>query len=80
MPNFSECEISMMDEVLAKYGNMTATELVAETHQKGSLWYQTASRTGLLEAFKERECNNSNEQIDLPTQCLSALRPIIGKA
>lgn len=72
---FSECEISMMDEVLAKYGNMTATELVAETHQKGSLWYQTASRTGLLEAFKERECNNSNEQIDFAdamSECAAA--------
>lgn len=25
---FSECEIEMMDEILAKYGNMTASDLV----------------------------------------------------
>lgn len=61
---FSEYEIEMMDEVLAKYGNMTASDLVLETHKEGSLWYQTAARTGLLEAFKKRECNNSDQQID----------------
>ncbi len=61
---FSECEIAMMDEVLAKYGKMTASELVSETHKEGTLWYQTAVRTGLLEAFKKRECNNSDQQIN----------------
>lgn len=34
---FSECEIEMMDEVLAKYGNMTASELVSETHKGGHI-------------------------------------------
>lgn len=48
---FSECEIEMMDEVLAKYGNMTASELVSETHKEGTLWYRTAARAGLLEAL-----------------------------
>ena len=68
---FSECEIAMMNEVLAKYGNMTASELVAETHKEGTPWYRTAARAGLLEAFKKRECNNSNEQIDF-TESMSA--------
>lgn len=36
---FSECEIEMMDEILAKYGNMTASDLVSETHKEGTLWY-----------------------------------------
>lgn len=61
---FSECEIEMMDEILAKYGNMTASDLVSETHKEGTLWYRTAVRTGLLEAFNKYECNNSNQQID----------------
>lgn len=61
---FSECEIVMMNEVLARYGSMTASELVAETHKEGTLWYRTAARAGLLEAFRKRECNNSDEQID----------------
>lgn len=61
---FSECEIEMMDEILAKYGNMTASDLVSETHKEGTLWYRTAVRTGLLEAFNKYECNNSDQQID----------------
>ena len=54
----------MMDEILAKYGNMTASDLVSETHKEGTLWYRTAVRTGLLEAFNKYECNNSDQQID----------------
>ena len=61
---FSECEIEMMDEILAKYGNMTASDLVSETHKEGTLLYRTAVRTGLLEAFNKYECNNSDQQID----------------
>lgn len=61
---FSECEIEMMDEVLYKYGNMTASELVLETHKEGTLWYRIALRTGLLDAFNRQECNNSDLQIN----------------
>lgn len=61
---FSECEIEMMDDVLAKYGNMTASELVAVTHKQGGPWHQAAARAGLLEAFDRHECNNSDVQID----------------
>ena len=61
---FSDCEIEMMDEILAKYGNMTASDLVSETHKEGTLLYRTAVRTGLLEAFNKYECNNSDQQID----------------
>lgn len=61
---FSECEICMMNDILNKYGKMTAAELVNETHKKGTLWYQEASQNGLLEAFKNHECNNSELKID----------------
>lgn len=61
---FSECEMEMMDEVLAKYGDMTAADLASETNKKDSLWYRTAERTGLLGAFNKRECNNSNKRIN----------------
>ena len=60
----------MMDEVLAKYGNMTASELVSETHKEGTLWYRTAARAGLLEAFNKHECNNSDQQINF-TEAMS---------
>lgn len=68
---FSECEIEMMDEVLAKYGSMTASDLVAETHKKDTLWHWTAERSGPLKAFKKRECNNSDRQIDF-TEAMTA--------
>lgn len=61
---FSECEIALMDEVLAKYGKMTASELVSETHKKGTLWYEEAMQNGLLEAFNKHECNNSDVKIN----------------
>ena len=61
---FSECEIEMMDDILDKYGKMTAAELVNETHRKGTLWYREASENGLLEAFQKHECNNSDLKID----------------
>lgn len=61
---FSECELDMMNTILDKYGMMTAAELVNETHKKGTLWYQEASQNGLLEAFQNHECNNSDLKID----------------
>ena len=61
---FSECEIQMMNDILQKYGKMTASELVEETHKKGTLWYQEASQNGLLEAFQNHECNNSDIKVD----------------
>ena len=61
---FSECEIEMMDMVLKKYHGLSAAELVSETHKKGTLWYREASENGLLEAFRNHECNNSDLKID----------------
>lgn len=45
---FSEGEIEMMDEVLAKYGSKTAAELVAETHKSGNFGgYRGHGKMGL---------------------------------
>lgn len=61
---FSDNDILVMDEILAKYGNKTATELVKITHKEGSLWYNTAKRNDLLEAFEQKQINNSDCVID----------------
>lgn len=61
---FMDCEIDMMDDILHKYGAMTAKQLVAETHKPGTLWYQEAEKHGLLEAFRNHECNNLDFRID----------------
>lgn len=61
---FSDNDIVVMDDMLKKYGNMTATQLVRLTHQKGSLWHRVAERNHLLEAFNEGRLNNSDCTID----------------
>jgi uncharacterized phage-associated protein len=69
---FSECEIEMMDEVIKKHGNKTATQLVQEVHREGSLWYNVAMEHGLLEDFKSGVSNNSSFVIDFSkvlTEC-----------
>ena len=62
--DFSANEIRLMDEVLKEYGDKTATELVDIVHHENTLWYQIAKEKGLLEAFHNHECNNSNYLID----------------
>jgi len=61
---FSANELKMMDDVLKKYGVMTAKELVQLTHRKGSLWYKAAEENGLLELFDHQLCNSSEVKID----------------
>lgn len=61
---FSDNDMLVMDEIISKYGNRTATELVKITHKEGSLWYNTAKRNGLLEAFEQKKINNSDCVID----------------
>lgn len=62
--DFSAYEIRLMDEVLKEYGDKTATELVEIVHRENTLWYRIAKEKGLLEAFKNHECNNSDNVID----------------
>ena len=62
--DFSANEIRLMDEVLKEYGDKTATELVDIVHKENTLWYKIAKEKGLLEPFRNHECNNSNFEID----------------
>lgn len=73
---FSEVEIEMMEEVLHKYGNMTASQLVTETHKQDTLWYNVAKKYDLLEPFAKHECNNSDYRIDFSL----ALAPCVAEA
>ena len=41
---FSDNDLFVMDEVIRKYGDKTAKELVGITHRKGSLWHKVAER------------------------------------
>lgn len=61
---FSDNELKMMDDVLERFGNMSASELVQWTHREGSLWWNAAKENGLLEAFEKKQSNSSNVLID----------------
>lgn len=61
---FSDNDMAVMDDVLKKYGGMTATDLVKLTHKEGTLWYKTAEKNGLLKAFEDKLMNSSDCQID----------------
>ncbi|GHT50651.1 hypothetical protein AGMMS49982_06360 [Bacteroidia bacterium] len=38
---FCEIDLEIIDDIIGKYGNMTAKQLVEITHAKGSLWERT---------------------------------------
>lgn len=61
---FSDNDLLVMDEVIRKYGDKTAKELVGITHRKGSLWHKVAERNNLLVPFENKLMNNSDCVID----------------
>ncbi len=69
---FSDNDLVVMQEVVKRYGNKTAKELVALTHKKGTLWYNTASRENLLDAFSKKLMNNSDCIIDFSEELTKA--------
>jgi uncharacterized phage-associated protein len=44
---FCEIDLEIIDDIIEKYGSMTATQLVDITHAKGSLWERTKSKHGI---------------------------------
>lgn len=61
---FSDNDLLVMQEVLKKYGDKSAKELVGLTHQKGTLWYNAANKKHLLPLFEGKMMNNSDYTID----------------
>lgn len=61
---FSDAELKVMDEIIEKFGQMSAIELVQYIHREGSLWYSAAKENGLLDAFNRHQCNSSDVLID----------------
>lgn len=61
---FSDNDLVVMQDVLKKYGDKSAKELVGLTHQKGTLWYKVANQKQLLPLFESKMMNNSDYTID----------------
>lgn len=62
---FSDNDMTVMDDILKCHGQKTARQLVELTHKKDGLWYQVAERNGLIQLFDEKAINNSDCQLDL---------------
>ena len=62
---FSDNDITVMEKVMKKYGDMDSEALIALTHKEGSLWYETAKKHGLLQDFEQKRANSSNIVIDM---------------
>jgi uncharacterized phage-associated protein len=61
---FSDADIAVMEDVISRYGNKTAKELVKILHKKGSAWYNLAQKNNLLDGFNRKKQNTSNIDID----------------
>ncbi|MCP5064147.1 MAG: SocA family protein [Ignavibacteriae bacterium] len=59
----SDYEINLIDEVISKYGNKSATEIIEILHKEGTLWHSIVEKKRLQESFKIRN-NKSNYSIE----------------
>lgn len=64
---FSDREISLLDEIVTTYGNCTATKLVKVTHQKAWEWHKLAKQYNLLSDFDTKSRTHSDIEIDFST-------------
>jgi uncharacterized phage-associated protein len=61
---FSDNEISLLEDITRTFKDYSASELVQLTHRKHSLWYLTASEHGVLEYLEQGTMNSSEIPID----------------
>lgn len=62
---FTDMDIDLMDYVITKFGNKTASSLVNYTHREESAWYKAASDNQLIDLFNSKTINSSSVQVDL---------------
>jgi uncharacterized phage-associated protein len=62
---FSDKEISLLEEISERFKYCTANELINFTHRKESPWYQTASKHGVLDLFESGQMITTNIEIKL---------------
>jgi uncharacterized phage-associated protein len=62
---FSEWDIEIINNVLNKYGNLTADELIAITHAKGTLWYESVKASNIRFTKDNKTSDISLNFVDL---------------
>lgn len=61
---FSDNELALLHLVVQKYGHLTGKKLIQFTHNKHSLWFNTAQRNQVLEYLEQGVLNSTDYQID----------------
>ena len=61
---FSDSDISLMDEIINDFSRLNSKELVDYTHRENTLWYNTAKENGVLELLLSEELPTTNIKID----------------
>ena len=62
---FSDNDMELMDSIIKKFGEKTATELVSICHKENRPWYQIAQEKGILNDFQSGCLTSSDYKIDL---------------
>lgn len=62
---FSDNDITVLDNVISKYGKKTADMLVRHLHKPGSAWDVAVKKNGLQEIFEEGITNSSDIPVDV---------------
>jgi uncharacterized phage-associated protein len=61
---FSDSDISLMDEIINEFSGTNCNDLVEYTHRENSLWYNTAKENGVLELLLNEEIPTTNLKIN----------------
>jgi uncharacterized phage-associated protein len=61
---FSDSDIFLLDEIINEFSGTNCNDLIAYTHRKNSLWYNTAKENGVLELLLNEEIPTTNLKID----------------
>lgn len=62
---FSDLEVDLLKEVSDRFKFCTTTELINFTHRKGTPWYNTAVKHGMLEILESGKKNTTDIEIDM---------------
>jgi uncharacterized phage-associated protein len=62
---FTPNDLALLEDIVQRYQNTPATELVKILHRHSTPWYRIAKEQGLLELFEQEKLTNTDYTIDL---------------
>ena len=62
---FSDLEINLLNDIIDRFRDCSANELINFTHREQSPWYKTALKHGVLDLLEKGKINTTEIEIDL---------------